>query len=946
MNPAKHWPPFLANPLHDQSKQDEATQIWLALAKDTDAEGLLRVARSLQSNNRAEVSFQLLLQRLPEFPDNPLLLTQICKVALVASHEEKALPYALHLATLAKVPTDFENALQLVAQLAHKLDLTDLITDLEAQDDKSAVQWCVLAELYQIQHDVEASTAALAQARQIDDSVLVASQEIRLLKTQGDWPQAITRLRELIATPAGNRPVNLNKLIRLLIDSGDLASALIEVDHWKKRSPGDKQAWLQRAELLTQSGRLREAALELRRAHTKFNKDPELRNRLAKALLAAGEYQGAERLYFQIYQEADDASARKLAITELTSLAEQEGRTEELLADFERRKRRNPREAGPLLALARIHEILKQYDQQHSALAEALRRRPNDAALRVQLARMEENAGLIDQASNTLRDGLALASGLQVRQALVDFYFRNGELERGLDLSGELNQDDPRAIETTVLSLCQKQEWELALRYLPPSSDIRLQCLRALALVKLNHDQEANLLLAELLADTTATFPPGLTVTNSPGYRARMSWTWGNHIQIEPKQLLFTHFSSQIQAFIQNRPQEYNALALTRNKPQTDVLPGNADELRSFALALISIKSDTLSDPKESAQFLAQFPIPNDVFYQAQLNPDFGEWLLDGYHNQRLTLPQIISYLGHVEIPRESLIAALNNPDFVAEHPAAAIQVALHLAHNPTKENHRDWTGDILAIIPLLKDAEKDYYLTQYRSLFLENEHSKSFRKIVWDQIAHCQSKQLPVSQKPWFHHFRRSLFIQNLASDYLKLLNLACQEFIDFPQLANPPSNSPSAFSAVNPYQPGYYAPPTPQAYPSTTPSFPPPSSPLPPFVFQEFASTPFSSSQKKEATEAQLRLLKEWHRQSDLQPSPQNIPNQQGLNPETFLPLIPQIKNERVRALAYQVGGSPRGTGGSHRSIRGQQRPSTPALRPQLLLQAPRPKQEFLPS
>ncbi|MGJ8723890.1 MAG: tetratricopeptide repeat protein [Roseibacillus sp.] len=916
---------FLANPLHDEAKQAEATQIWLTLANNTDAEGLLRVARSLQNNNRPQECFQLLQSRLPDFPNNALLLTQLCNAALVTSQEEEAFPHALHLTSLAQVPTEFEAALKLVAQLARQLDLTDLIAELSAQDNKSSIQWCVLAELHQILNDFEASAEALAQARLIDDSVLVASQEIRLFKAQGNWLQAIARLRELIATPGGNRPANLNKLIQLLIDSGDISAALVEVEKWKKRSPGDKHAWLKRAELLTQSGRLTEAALELRRAHTKFNQDSDLRNRLAKALLAAGDYPAAERLYFKIYQEADDASARNHAITELAILAKQENRTEQLLADFQRRKRQNPSEAGPLLALARIYEIFEQYDQQHSALAEALRRRPSDSVLRLQLSKLEENAGLVEQAAQTLRDGLALSSGPQLRQALADFYFRSGELELGLDLSAALNQDDPRALEATVLSLCQQQEWELALRHLnlTSSSDPRLQCLRALALVHLNRSQQVSPLLAQLLSNTNSTFPPNLSVTNTSVFKQTRLWSQANRPLPAPELLLFTYFNNQIDSFLQRRFQSYSS---SGSQPQpSDLLPGTLAELRAFTLALIYRGSNLLSDSDEKAQFLAQFSIPTVPYLQSFFHPDFREWLLDEFNNQRLTLPQVTPYLNQIAFPRQSLITALEDPVFVEEHPAVAVQVALHLAQNTPneEEDERDWFARIFNIIPQLEETDKDYYLTLLNSYLtrsrgnayflkgnLTPNYEDLFRRLAWKEISSHNSHSTPVSQKLWFHNFRQSLRDHKLAADYIKVLNLSCQEFIDHPLKKNSSPNSPYSLWGGHHQPPWGHYPSASHGSPSNTPSFPPTSSPLPLFVLQDFAiRTSSNPSQNHENTAVQQRLLKKWREHigsGSIASGSIATRHSQDLDPDALLPFIPQIENKRVRAIAYHWAGA----------------------------------------
>lgn len=906
---------FLAEPENEAKSQEEATQIWLSIAEQADAEGLLSVARSLQNNRRSEECFQLLTSRISEFPNNTLLLTQLCRTALETGHERSALPHALHLASLAKAPTEFESALNLIARLGRRLDLDETIQELLRKENKTIAEWCALSELQTLFGDFQASANALDQARKLDDSILVASQQVRFFESQGKSQEAISKMRELIASPGGNRPVYLSKLITLLLNANKLDDALVEVEEWKKIAPGDKQAWIQRADLLTQLGRLDDTVQELRRALAKFDADLDLRDRLAQALIRAGDYLAGERIYKKLYEEAEDNSSRNRWITELASLAQQEGRTEELLADFERRKRQSPKETSPLLALARIHEVLNQYDERHEALAEALRRRPQDFELRSQIAKLEEQAGLHDQAASTLREGLALTSGPKARQELAAFYLRTGEFELGLDLTLSLEANDPNALESTALSLCKNGEWQIAYDYLSDIEleDPRLNCIRALALFQLKRREQAIPLMSQLLSETTP-FSRGQSITSSPQFKQQLEWQKIYNPQMTERELLLNAFINSLYQVNHwgNRQHHYGYMS------QGNILPSNLEELASFTFALLIRESSNFPNKDERKKFFANFSFPQDIYHQSRIHTNFEEWAIAELESGRLELHEAIPHIFSVDLLKERFEVAAQDPNFITAHPSAAFHATQRLYSTDSPEGKK-WFQRGLKILSKVEDSEQakllnglapqllltdahNYYryINKSEEATYGDEQRKIFREFLHAELANHKEEDKSLYEQQWFHLLLQDAFTRNDATQYLKLLNIYNQEHENFLSSHKNQKGRKVFYNGYfyNPHRLGYA-----QNEPASAPPFPPRDENLAPAVLQNFAmANPYSRGRNQPSSEKQLALLKKWREQRGTTQSSQ--PSQDlalGLSPEDFAPFIPEIENEIIQALAW---------------------------------------------
>lgn len=497
----------LASFLIQNEKEDEALGIWKKMAEGADREGLLRVSRSLNSHGKGSVAFEILAGRIGDFENDPLILTQYCKLAGSKEEAAQAIPQGLALVKVAQTPTELEGAVQtamrLIARADRKVEVQKSLAD---QGNPGVTEQCLLAALYSEQGDAIKAAKILTEAAESPGGMLARFYRVRFEEDRGDLEKAISIMREIIETPEGRKTVHLRRLVNLLERTGDFDKALAAVDEWKRIAPGDHSAWLQRARLLQADGRPEEAVTELRRMIGKFGADEERRATLAAALIEAAEYTPAQRIFEQLYQESERLESKLKWAGEMARLAEREGKLAELLEDFDRRKRTNPRSVAPLLAIAEIHRVLDQYEERRSALLEASRRRPEDTNLLARIAEVEERAGEFDRAVGILRDAVKRDKTNESKRRLASLLLKNGEIQSGLDLLSEIpgTVDDPRGLESIVQALVSGRETEHALKFLDTQmprfeTDWRLKYLKGMVLMMESDFESALEIFTELL---------------------------------------------------------------------------------------------------------------------------------------------------------------------------------------------------------------------------------------------------------------------------------------------------------------------------------------------------------------------------------------------------------------------------------------------------------------
>ncbi len=601
----------LASFLIQNKKEEEALAIWNEMAKGADREGLLRVARSLSSHGKGEVAFGILGKRVGEFENDPLILTQYCKLASSVEEASKAIPQGLALVNQATTPTELEGAVQTALRLIARAEKKEEIqTSLAGQADLGVTGQCLLSAIYADQGDSMKASETLTKAAAREDGSLARFYRVRFEEDRGNLEEAIVILRGIIETPEGRKTVHLRRLVDLLERSGGYEKALAAVDDWKRIAPGDHSAWKRRAKLLQANGQPDDAVVELRRMIGKFGADEERRAELAAALIEAAEYMPAQRIYEQLYSESEKLETKLKWAGEMAQLAEREGRLEELLEDFDRRKRSNPRSVAPLLAIAEVHRVLDNYEERRSALLEASRRRPEDTQLLARIAEVEERAGEFDRAVGILRDAVKRDKTPESKKRLASLLLKNGEVQSGLDILGDIPEmlSDPRGLEGVVQSLIRAQETEQAMVFLQKhlgrhEGDWRLKYLEAMTL-KLAGDHEEAISAFTLLlqgGNEIAGLKPLVSAKNtSPG----MGW-WNNLFEVNGWSELTPY-----QQFLTGQPhQQMNAALRTPIS-----LPGTPRELQLLSLIQGSaILSELPEDQQAEARESLVLPGIHDV---------------------------------------------------------------------------------------------------------------------------------------------------------------------------------------------------------------------------------------------------------------------------------------------------------------------------------------------
>ncbi|MCW1887635.1 hypothetical protein OKA04_23055 [Luteolibacter flavescens] len=589
----------LATFLVSREKGDEAVALWKEMAAGADREGLMRIARSLSAHGKSSEAFAMLQPRVKDFPDDPLLLAALCQAAQLSDTPEAAVPQAMELVRQAKSPTDLDTALKLASGLiARAEEPKKWLDQLSAKPDLTLQERCLLSEIHETLGDSIAAEQVLKDAMAADDSLLAATQRVRLHEIRGDMDEAVAAMREMMALPGGTKTAHVKKLVELLERAGDSEKALAATDEWLKLAPGDKLAWTKRAELYLGDGRPAEAVAELRRALAKFGGEEELREKLAEAQREAGMMEEAWRSFTALYDEAESPASKLKWAAGLARMAEMEGKEEELISDFRRRSRDNPSSPLPLLALADMYREWMLTEEELKCVEEAARRKPDDSQLKFRIADLQETAGNMEASAEILRGMMSGADAPEARRRLSAFWIRQGETERGLrELAEGGKSTDPRAVEKLVMPLARAKEWEaaatvLAREVLTFPEDWRLSYMLAVVLLEAGKIDEAMDRFATLLeADGDLKHAPPVLANrygNPYGYpygHPGMNPTTKKPTVTRKAMPEYQGYQSQIMSA--KDPDRYGYYA--GMQPGEIFLPASADAMRRMALAQLMI---------------------------------------------------------------------------------------------------------------------------------------------------------------------------------------------------------------------------------------------------------------------------------------------------------------------------------------------------------------------
>lgn len=687
--------------LYEREKKDKALAIWRKLAAGQDRNALVHAARLMAAHNEHQAAFDLLKPRYEEFSNDPIYITQLVQEAVVLDRHAEALPWALRRVQLARSATEMESAVAQAAQISDKAEKTpELIRQLAADDRRSVQETCLLAELYEATGDSRQAEEVLSNVEDQQD-LLVIAEQIRLHTRRRDWDKAAAATRRLVESPAGRKSVYVRRLVELYERDMQLDEALRFTQEWKKLSPGSTTPWLSEARLLGMQGKDDEAIDVLRAAALQFDDDADVRAKLAQTYAAGGKLADAERIYWRLYEDAEDLSGKLRWVQQLAESAELQGKSQQLVEKFEERQRSNRASIEPLLALAEIHRASSNYEEQRKALLEAARLKSDSLPLLHQIARIEEEQGDWQRALATLQRAAKLDKTTGTQEKIARLYLNYGDVEKGYAILYEAagNQTtDARSAEAIAKAMIGVQDWRRAAEFLDSKlsqypDDYRLRYLSAIAHEEEGEQAEAvESFLALLKTDQEI---PGL-VASAP--QTPWSGFLGPLTTLLPQDSVDYLELGWLTQLVYSHRRQNSAMRYTvgyRGLGQSSVtLPHDADSARKYALAHLITIAQTMNEDDSQALVDAMsrqgvlnapilFEVPpsigpgNNIAEAARKHPEnegmMGLYLLMNMDGRRFQIPGLASQayaLFKERRPQLALIAAAQAASQDKKHAA------------------------------------------------------------------------------------------------------------------------------------------------------------------------------------------------------------------------------------------------------------------------------------
>ena len=319
-----------------------------------------------------------------------------------------------------------------------------------------------------------------------------------MLEAQGNFPAALTELEKLAETTEGAKASFLKELSELQIRAGKTAEALATLETWKQTAPGDKTPWQITIRLHQSTYQIPQAIATARQATARFPEDADLAATLAALHVQSQQWAEAEAIYWRLYDSSEAPADQARWAAPLARIASDTNRVPELQEKFRERAAGNRRSLGPILAQIELARVTRDDEARRDLLLEGLRLKPTEIPLRIQVADLEETSGNPDQAIRLLEEGIPDDRTDRLRSALAQTHIRQGRVLKGLRLLQAISgtaADDPRAAETTALTLARAELFDEAITHLqttlPDGGDWRTRFLLASMLEYDGREDEA-----------------------------------------------------------------------------------------------------------------------------------------------------------------------------------------------------------------------------------------------------------------------------------------------------------------------------------------------------------------------------------------------------------------------------------------------------------------------
>ena len=487
------WETF-ASFLHRNERKDEAIAIWEKLGIDGDRDQAVRMARTLTSRQENEAAFKILEARYQDLKNDPVFLSQLCTVAIRLKKYDEAVDWAARRVQLVDQPVDMEPAVKDAATIiTNSNQAISFAKQLDDKTQRSPQDNCLLAELLEREGDYEKVNTILSE-----ESDLILSQKIRILRLREDWKAAADSTKILLARSAGRKSAFLREMVALYRRAQLPEEARRWIPEWKTVSPGSTEPWVVEASMLREEGKPDAATEILRIAARKFEDDVDIRNELASRYVEVGKSDDARRIYLNLFENSDQLSDKIRWIGQIASIARNDGKMDQLIDEFRERRRNNRQSIAPLLALAEIHRSNGEYEERRLALLEASRLKPKDVNFILEIARIEESEGDWEAALKSLNRARSIDDSPKIQVRIAAMHLRNGDEEEGYRIVKELGgkASDVEVFLKLADAIASRRDWGrldsfLSSRIEEFRSDYRIHYLQGITLEELGENNAA-----------------------------------------------------------------------------------------------------------------------------------------------------------------------------------------------------------------------------------------------------------------------------------------------------------------------------------------------------------------------------------------------------------------------------------------------------------------------
>jgi tetratricopeptide (TPR) repeat protein len=587
--------------LYRTDHHQEALARFADIAAKGDLQMLMRVCNSVATRDHDDLALKWAEARFTAFSDNSAYLSYLCKMAMRVSAFDKAVAWARQQLSLARTYADMRVAIaQVQAAAGEEAAQAALVRELEGLRQPTIQETCLLSQLLEAQGNPVGADRVIAAAESAHPEIAM-QQQILLYRQRQNWNLAAERMEALIRRVGTRDDTHIRDLIEFYHKSRRYTEGIEWVLRWKQQSPGHTQAWIWHAKLLRDQGKADEAIDVLTQADRRLLGHVDILTALAATYGSMGQHADVQRIYWRLYDAAEDGPAKLRWVPKIGAAGEKLGTHEAVIDTFLAQKKRQPTAVLPLLALAELYKQAGRPGEQRQVLAEAAHLQTDDLPLLLELAQVQERLGHWQQAVETLTRALPLDQTKETKLKMARLHIENGQQDKGLsllfDLAGAqtMGADDALAIARTIATT---KDWGAVIHFLErvlPAhpADYSLHYVSALALEEVGRTEEALEAFIDLLSMKKER--PG----HAPG---RFKLPWIQHgivvdialiLPAEAVDLLtMCHWHARIYPFRQSR----QAVALA--------IPNRVEDVTGYAVSHIVTLSESLG-PQHKQQIQA-----------------------------------------------------------------------------------------------------------------------------------------------------------------------------------------------------------------------------------------------------------------------------------------------------------------------------------------------------